>query len=360
MTAMLSSPFKYDASFMEGTVTNVDPIRFTCSVQTLKGQYFDSVMWLLPTGGSGTAGMHFSPSIGDQVVISTSLTYPVILGCLPRAGVARNDINNVSGSGLGVDAGNATNMRNGYTGNPNKPSDFTAGDLVYTTDGGGIFAMLANGSALLKASPLAMMFLSKFDDIVRVVARNWERFSDIGQHTAANVGGRMYEFFGWDRSFAKSSNGQYELQDVIGDVAAGVVLAGEPTSGATLPAVDARVRQYSFRDGSGNTLMVETLDSLGNKVVSVSEGGVPANTSSTNLTLGQFVITSANGGAVATITTTPTSITIDYNSVGTIVLDATSINANYSGAVVNLDSTGIQSTYGGHFVNISSSGVSLG
>ena len=81
--------------------------------------------------------------------------------------------------------------------------------------------MLANGTALIKASPLAQIVNSKYDDLVRVMARNWERFSDLGQQTVANVKGRMYEFVGWDRDFSRSQNSIYELKDIIGDVVAG-------------------------------------------------------------------------------------------------------------------------------------------
>lgn len=334
-------------------MTNVDPQRFICSVKTIRGQYLNQVSWLLPTGGSGRSGMHFAPNVGDQVVISTSLTYPIILGCLPRLGLQDSDINNMSGGSPSEDLGNSTSIRGDFTTNPNKPSDFYPGDIVTTTDGGGIFAMFANGSALLKASPLAYIFASKFDDLVRVVARNFERFSDIGQQTIANVKGRMYEFVGWDRNFSRSKNGLYELKDIIGDVAMGEALRGEPDPSAALPAKDSRVRKYSLEDSSGSPLMVEVLDESGKVTVTVSGG-------STTETQHGSGIWQAQSGGTSTITVVPGSITLDYNGASTMVLDGSHINAIHGGSAVNIDSTGVQSTHGGHFINVGPSGVSIG
>ena len=297
--------------------------------------------------------MHFTPSVGDQVVISTALSYPVILGCLPRMGLPDSDINNMSGGSPSEDLGNSTSIRGDFTTNPNKPSDFYPGDIVTTTEGGGILAMLANGSALLKASPLAHVFLSKFDDLVRIVARNFERFSDLGQQTVANVKGRMYEFVGWDRNFSRSKNGLYELKDIIGDVAIGEVLKGEPDPSRTVPAKDSRVRKYSLEDSSGSPLMVEVLDASGKVTVTISGG-------TTTETQHGSGIWQAQSGGTSTITVIPGSITLDHNGASTVVIDASHINAVHGSSAVNIDSSGVQSTCSGHFVNVSSSGVSIG
>lgn len=360
MPSTLSSVFRYDPSFIEATVTNVDPIRFTCSVKTTRGQLLDSITWLLPTGGSGGTGAHFSPNVGDQVLLNTSLGYPLIIGCMPRPGLPRTDLTSISGSPLPVDTGNATSMKNGYTANPNKPSDFVPGDHIHTNDSGGALGILANGTVIARASALAQILISKFDDIVRIVARNFEKFTDFGQQTIANVGGRMYEFMGWDRNFLNSSQGIYELQDVIGDVAAGVTLQGNPMSGATLPAKDSRVRQYSLTDDSGHNLMVELLDNLGDRTTTVYQGGTPANNTSTEIQAQSYTITTVGGGVTASITITPTSILINYNNVGEILMNSSEVNVNYQGAVVNLSANGVQNTFNGHFLNVNSAGVTLG
>ena len=355
MIGLFSSPHSYDSSFIEGTVTNVDPIRFVCSVRTTRGQLFNEVPWLLPTGGSGKSGMHVCPNIGDQVVVSTSLSYPVIIGSLPRIGLPDTELTNVSGSTTGIDAGNGSNIQNGYSANPNKPSDFLPGDHVITTDGGGIFAMLANGTAMIKASPLAQIVLSKYDDLVRVMARNWERFSDVGQQTVANVKGRMYEFLGWDRDFSRSQNSIYELKDIVGDVAAGEALRGEPNPDQTLPAKDARVRKYSLENHSGSELMVETLTDDGKIVVVVHNGGITTTTHDNS----KFEAHVLNG-TYSVITILPDQILIDHNGVSKALFDGTKVAINHDATTLVLDDAGIRGDFSGHFIHIDSAGTHLG
>lgn len=325
---------------MEATVTNVDPIRFVCSVKTVKGQYFNEVPWLLPTGGSGKSGIHFAPSVNDQVVVYTGLTYPIILGALPRLGTPTTSLTNVSGQEVSIDAGNNTVMKNGYVTNPDKPSDFMPGDVVITSDGGGIVASLANGSALIKASSLAQVFVSKFNDLVRVVARNWERFSDVGQQTVANVSGRLYEYLGWDRDLDRSKVGLYELQDVIGDVVAGETLLGDPNSDVTLAAADARVRKYWLQDQSNNNRMVEVLYEDGKVTLLIQDAlATTKTTKTTDKNLWDTKVQSPTASSQVVIT--PASITLTQSGGATTVMDSAGIRSDYSGHYVHIDSSGV-------------------
>ena len=168
MAGILSSPHRYDPNFLEGTVTSIDPIRFVCTVKTIKGQLLNNVTWVLPTGGSGGASMHFSPSLGDKVLVSTSLSYPLILGCIPRIGLPNNPASTSNTSNT-IDTGNSSYMVNGYVGNPEKPKDFTAGDFAITTESGSIFTVLNSGGILAKASQLAQIFLSPFGRLLAVL-----------------------------------------------------------------------------------------------------------------------------------------------------------------------------------------------
>ncbi len=351
MAGLFSSPHAYDSDYREATVTNIDPIRFVCSVRTVRGQFFSDVAWLLPSGGSGKSGMHLAPNIGDQVIICTSLGYPIILGALPRIGTPSTELNSVSGSSLGADAGNSSNLKNGYSGNPNKPADFAPGDYGITSEGGGGFSLMANGSASLKASPLSQIFLSKFDDIVRVIARNWERFSDSGQHTAANIAGRTYEFFGWDRSVSKSKNSIYELTDIIGDVAAGEVHKGDPSPDISSPAKDSRIRKYAL-----DNKMVEVLTDDGKVVVTVNNGGVATKVHDNSL-----VQTTVTNGTTSTLTVTQSTLILDYNGIATITINPDSIITSYNNSAVTVHSdAGITHDFSGHFVHVTSGGVQLG
>lgn len=372
---LFSPPLSYDSNLMEATVTNVDPVRFVCSVKTVRGQYLNEVPWLLPTGGSGRGGMHFTPCIGDQVVVSTALTYPLIIGSLPRLGTPSSSLSSLSGSDLALDAGNSTNMKNGYVTNPEKPGDLVPGDFVFTNDTGGLLGLLANGSAMIRASALAQIFVSRFDDLVRVVARNWERFSDVGQQTVANVSGRLYEYLGWDRSMGRSKVGIYELQDVIGDVAAGEVLKGEPNSSTGLPVADNRVRKYWLTDQSGNSRMIEILYDGGKLDILVSDALGTTNTREVQDN-NVYQVTSTGTASNSKVTITPTDITCDYNGgasktvwnatgitathgQGSHVLNDSSVTSTYGSGTHVLNSSSVTSTFGGHSIAVDASGVHL-
>lgn len=359
--SITSSPFSYDPSFTEAWVTNVDPIRFVCSLKTSKGQYFQEVPWLLPSGGVGVSGIHFSPNVGDRVIVNTSLGYPFIMGCLPISSTGEGTVSSVTGGSNDIDLGNSTSMVGGYVANPNKPGDFLPGDKVISSEGGGLIALLANDTVHLRASPLAGITMSKFDDLVRVVARNWERFSDVGQQTVANVKNRVYEFVGWDRKLSKSTLGFYELTDIIGDVAAGEILRGEPDPTATLPSADSRIRKYSLENATGVPIMVEVLEETGKATFKVISPSDPGTYSKRSIESGSVSEVSTSSGVTSTISVSPSTITISHSGGATATLNSSSITLSYSGgATTVLDSNGVRSSFSGHFVNIDSSGVNMG
>jgi hypothetical protein len=258
-----------------------------------------------------------------------------------------------------VDVGNNTNMKNGYTTNPNKPADFSPGDYVITSDGGSLMALLSNGSVILKSSGLAQILISKFNDLVRVVARNWERFSDIGQQTVANVANRMYDFTGWDRKLEKSKVGIYELKDIVGDVAAGEVLLGEPNTSVELPIKDDRVRRYWLEDQQGMEIMIEVLQDNGKLTVTVQDN-TALNKTVRQHDVGLWDARSETDTTFSQVTIVPGSITINHEDKSVILLDGDKVKLNHLGAVTEMDASGIRSDFGGHFVHIDGAGVHMG
>lgn len=331
---MFSTPHKYDPNFIEGTVVSVDHVRFVCAVKTNRGQLFKEVIWLKQPGS------HDSPELGNRVLVSTSLTYPVILGILPKIGINSETDNSVTGASSGVDTGNSSSIGEGYGVNPEKPSDFLPGDKVFTTEGGGIFAVLRNGSIVLRSSFLAQILISKFNDLVRVVGRNYERISDLGQQSVVNAKGRMYEFLGWDRSFERSKNSAYELKDIIGDVAAGEVYKTNPDANITPPVKDGRVRKYSLENHQGAELMTEVLTEDGKIVVIIRNGGTTTVTHDNS----KWETVTTNG-TTSTITILPGSITLNHDNKSTMLMNADGIKMDH---------------HSGHFVYIDTSGVHTG
>ena len=309
----LSSPHKYLPSFIEATVLSVDPLRFACSVKTINGKIFQDVRWLLPTGGFTESGFHFTPNIQDRVLISTSLGYPLILGCIPRIGTYSGETESVTGASSTIDLGSNSSLEGVASANPSKPGDFVPGDFMYTARGGALVAVLASGIAILKASSLSQIVLSKFEGLVRLVTRNYQRFSDSSSRVSTNMRGRLYEWFGsdWDITHNRQSNERY--QEVYGDVAAGEVLKGVPDPDLIIPAQDTRIRKQWLRDGSGNVIEVETLyndGSLTFVVQSWNTDPTPAivNTNTTTINNGEWENRAITDSNVSYITITPTNI----------------------------------------------------
>jgi hypothetical protein len=89
------------------------------------------------------------------------------------------------------------------------PTDLLPGDRMISARGGALLGVLAGGVAKLQASPLAQILLSKARDLVRIVSRNFEIFSDYGIMRMINNGGATsFELLG--NSTGKKTNAHHE------------------------------------------------------------------------------------------------------------------------------------------------------
>ena len=317
---MLDFPFKFDSSFSEAIVLSVNPIRFVCSVKTTSGKVLPDIPWLMPTGGYSETGMHLCPNVQDRVLVCTSLGEPIILGSIPRIGDSNPEIQNMTGGDSTIELGYNGTL-GGYNLDPSKPDDFAPGDFVYTSRGGSMLGILTGGISILRAGVLAQVLLCKYEGLVRVVTRNYQRFSDVSSRVAVNMKGRMYEYFAVDTSTINGQLGQERYQEAYGDIAAAEVLKATPYSTDTLPATDTRYKKVWLNDDSGNPLYIETLNQDG----SVAEVTNPGRT----ITSGHTVIT-----------INPTEVSLSYNSgASTIVLNSGGITLNSSGTI-NITSGG--------------------
>jgi hypothetical protein len=358
---MLSSPHKVNPSFIEATVLHVNSKTFTCSVKTIIGQIYSDVRWLMPTGGYTETGLHVTPNIQDRVLVITSLGYPLIIGCIPKLGAYNGETPSMTDSAPMVEVGSSSTLKGKVSANPSKPSDYLPGDFVYTVRGGGLLAILSSGIAILKASTLAQIIITKFEGLVRIVSRNYQRFSDSSTYVSVNMKGRLYDWFGSDWLMSRNKNNTERYEEVYGDVAAGEVLRGAPAPGISLPSRDTRIRKQALKDASGNVVMVETLYEDGHVIVRVQNtsnsntstytnsstnevingGGNTSTKSSSNSSITESV---SGGGGTSTISINTSGISIDYNGVSTCTLN---------GSQSSLESNG-------HFCRVTSAGVSLG
>lgn len=231
------------ATFDEGAVTTVDALHFICTVKTLDGKFITGVRWLLPIGGGD-----LTPSVGDAVIVSRQFGYPLILGRKPNF----NPPGTIPSADTGVGGAFITNADSANLGGsqvqPDKLTGLLQRDLIWRR-GQSFFGMFRTGSFIVKVHSLAQILISKLDQSVRIVARNYERFSDWGDEIVTNYFGRTYRFLGFNRSTEASQAQDYEYYEIMGDTVAGEAVKGQPFSTSLDPKLPA----------NGNVIVKEVL-----------------------------------------------------------------------------------------------------
>ena len=352
---MFNNPVKPSYDTEEGIVTQVDPIRKHCKVKTMTGQNLEQVQWLEPVGNSSRMGDRLCPVMGDRVKLSYGLGHPVIEGTLPK--LQTSDLAfpvNIDTGIMTVDTGDYSPGGGTIIGDTNKPGDLMAGDRVIASTGGGLLAVLRGGSILLRSSRLSEIFLCKWDDLVRIVSRNWEHYTDVSSDIVKNLRGRIYRYTGYTNSFSDSKNESYPLNFYYGDTAiAESVKTNWASPPSTIPATNAILYKEQVTSG-GSEVMHRTLDTSGDEEIKVTNGSVYTQT---NLTPSQVTIT-YNGQN--TIVINSADIIISRSDGAVITLDASGIRAVFGSGEINMSSAGVNTTFGSHFMNVTSSGVQLG
>jgi len=367
---MFRTQSKTDYNFDEGTITEVDTVRKLCKIKTLSGQNLTNVQYVLGgPGGASRSGDRSSPVMGDRVIVNSSLGFPVIIGFLPRLQTSNNvypqSIN--TGNQL-VDTGSFSPGGDSTLPDTSSPPDMVQGDRIFTNVGGGMLAILRGGSLLLRSSRLAQIFISKYDDVVKVVSRNWEHFTDLHSDTIKNLGGRLYRYTGYAQNFANSHIENYLYNEYWGDVAqaetaqANYIEPGNPTP-------DDRIKKESVvneNGGAGVNLMTREVHLTGEvkqQVFNVPQTGytmIDQTYGETNITAGTM-----NGASppstinpYTSSTQTPAQVTITYNGTNTETINANQINLSFEGnPTFNMNSSGIQAVMGSGEINMSSSSV---
>lgn len=368
---MFSNPVTPDSKFDEGTVQQVDFKRKVCKVVTLRGQKLDNVQWLSPYGGNDRQGDKFTPRLGDRVLIALTLGYPVIMGAIarPQSGIQSFPLVLDSGESTS-DTGNYAPGAPRVTGDASSAADAVLGDRVISSQGGGILAMLRAGSVILRASRAAEIFMGRFGDLVRIVSRNFEHFTDLSTDTYRNFKGRVYRYFGVTNVARDAILGDYTYHQYFGDTAvAEAVKAGYANHSATLPAATSTVFKEQIT-GSGAEKMRRNVNLDGSEEVLITEGSNFTRRLSTNqaltLSFGDKNTVTVDASKIKLHHEGGADTQLDANGIvsvfqnGQIEMKADHIKLVFSGAVVELKNDGVFTTFGGHFVNVTAAGVQVG
>lgn len=359
MSSLFAQTTPSSDSLIEATVLSVDVKRYVCTVKTVKGQRYNNVTWLIPAGGQGRDTTSFNPKLGDKVVISSDLGYPVIMGCLPRPD--RNPISNVDiDSGSSIADPGRLGPSSGSSLNPGKPEDMVAGDKIITSDGGGLIAALRSGTILLKSSKLAQIILSKLDDGVKIVGRSIDVHAEVGSDVYASIKGRVYRWVGLARTPSESRSGLFRYQEFYGDTLTAEALKDNYELGAVggLPAGGGSLKKVLVVDANQIPLRIEEVDLEGNVTTTTrSADGVATNV--VGYTNGNWELTVTNG-VYAKIKVVPGEVFITYNNDPTVKLDTLGIHLHKGTCDVKVLQDSILMGNGTHFVNITPAGVQMG
>lgn len=348
---LLRSGFPADSTFQEGRVTSLDPDKYLCDVLLFSGQSLRDVGCLSQTGGSDSGGFQALPHIGDRVLITAALGYPLILGTLPQAGNPGFSAYNIFDGSPPINQGTASPLFNGAQSNMGKPADYLPGDMLFTNATGGLVGLLREGTAVIRASNLAQILVSRWDDLVRIVGRNYERISDFSSEIVANLTGRPYRFYGFNRNAGLAQQRIYEYREIHGDVAAAEYGTDNPFNAvAPLPAANSYIlkRHLISNNGNGTDLLVETTDNQGqiNLIITNSAGvpsGVSTQTSESTSLLYQVVI----GSTTVSLNINGTNAVLNYNNQALCTLNANSAVLDYSGqALCTLNNSEASLTFG--------------
>ena len=341
---MYSNSNDPNSVFVKAKVLNVDIKRGVCRCVTDNGHMLTNVRWGYPLGQHKERGDNSHPvpeervvlvKVAGEHVIFMSTGAPQVLDSTVRASINRGRGASDFHDRFNQSNGDANLRREGSS-----PSEMVPGDKVFTGDRGGLFGLLRGGTFIAKASALSQLIISKLDDLIRIVSRNYEMFSDAAVHYSVNLRGRPYTYLGYFQTQTSSRQDSPDYYEVFGDVACGDEAKESYLSeGLTLPATDDVVKYQR--------IAVKELDGtmIGSRWVSTYRLNGKREETSSNEAADVFLkLTSENGHWRIEVESPTGSASIDVlperilHSVGdhcTIEQTATSVTVNTEVATVN-------------------------
>lgn len=341
---MYSNSNDPNSVFVKAKVLNVDIKRGVCRCVTDNGHMLTNVRWGYPLGQHKERGDNSHPvpeervvlvKVAGEHVIFMSTGAPQVLDSTVRASINRGRGASDFHDRFNQSNGDANLRREGSS-----PSEMVPGDKVFTGDRGGLFGLLRGGTFIAKASALSQLIISKLDDLIRIVSRNYEMFSDAMVHYSVNLRGRPYTYLGYFQTQTSSRQDSPDYYEVFGDVACGDEAKESYLSeGLTLPATDDVVKYQR--------IAVKELDGtmIGSRWISTYRLNGKREETSSNEAADVFLkLTSENGHWRIEVESPTGSASIDVlperilHTVGgtcTIEQTATSVTVNTEVATVN-------------------------
>lgn len=259
--------------FIKAAVVSVDSERRVCKCRMeTTGETLLNVYLARPIGGGEN-----NPSIGDRVAIWNDGAQLWAMFVLDRLSVTPPYEPSIAYN-VEVPLAASSSIPDGMQSKSHGVRGAVAGDKVISTRGGAIIAALRGGSILLKVSALCQVFLSRFDDLLKVTSRNFEQYTDARSVVSVSGAGgtRPYTYEEVYMSLPASRNGVPTYKHMTGDVALASAKGLNYRDGDTLPATSTIVcregvinagGQYLYRrdltlSGGSTTVYTNTVDSV--------------------------------------------------------------------------------------------------
>lgn len=255
--------------FIKASITGVDIRRGVCKCRReADGFTLVNVTW-----------MDEAPSEGDPVWLFNSDGHFVVLGKRSRPGAVPEHIPSLTTSSATSPVGDIASIGTTTFGQGTSP-DEVSGDKVMRSKGGAIIAALRGGSVIAKASHWAWVFISRFDHVVKIFSRNYEKHNEARSEVNVNSNGRVFSIEENYSSQIKSREGVAEHKVITGDVAAGDELKLAYRAIATSAASDVVRREVI--EGASERLYQSDLEKDGSSTIKNMQGENTSTFISTN------------------------------------------------------------------------------
>lgn len=315
----------------EATVIAVDVQRGVCKCLTRDRRPVANVRWLSPSNADITI-----PAEGDEVAIEQKNGAFYITGYLPVASVGEIPMPGVKGSASSTpDIADYSPMKsNGIKGDRKNPQDIRPGDRVMSNKMGGIMGLLRSGTAILKSSAMSQVIVTKLGDLVRVVSRNYELFTDMDATYKVSTRGKLYSVYELYRSQADSRNERATVKRFEGMVGAGEAIGkGYATAAAGgNPADDGSYfREYLYDAANALRRTTEKFITGRVRVLSQNSGG---SSRMEEIRAENIASIKVHGGDTSYYKMDETSIHLDVGTNWKVDIDKQGIRINSNGKVV--------------------------
>lgn len=315
----------------EATVVAVDVNRGVCKCLTRDRRPISNVRWISPSSNDISI-----PSEGDEVIVEQRNGGFYITGYLPVAVVGDIPMPSVKNATSATpDIADYSSMKsNGIKGDKKNPQDVRPGDRLLTNKMGALMGILRSGTAIIKSSSMAQIMVTKFGDLVRVVSRNYELFTDMDATYKVSTRGKLYSIYELYRSQADSRNERATVKRFEGMAKAGEATGkGYATAAAgSSPADDGSYfREYLYDAANALRRTTEKFITGRVRILSQNSGG---SSRMEEIRAENIMSVKVHGGDTSYYKMDETSIHLDVGTVYKIDVDKQGVRVNANGKVV--------------------------